>query len=100
MENHAILEYKFYRDQMEYECLCVFDLFDLVEREHQMGLKIFKELAVMIGQRLKDTNDALLKCREDLEKTKLGLSVALVGGCDGEGMTRSGCLRRSCDDFG
>lgn len=37
------------------------DLFDLITREPVLGVKVLKELAAMIGKRLLDTNDELLK---------------------------------------
>ena len=46
------------------------DLFNLIEREPILGSKILKELAIMIGERLKDTNEALLKNKLILNKLK------------------------------
>ena len=37
------------------------DFFNLIAREPSLGSKILKELAIMIGDRLKETNEALLK---------------------------------------
>lgn len=48
------------------------DLFDLTMREPVMGSKIFKELAILIGERLKDTNSALLTTRRELDKEHKG----------------------------
>ena len=46
------------------------DLFNLIDREPTLGSKILKELAIMIGERLKETNEALLKNKFILDKIK------------------------------
>ncbi len=46
------------------------DLFNLIEKETQIGLKILKELAIMIGERLKETNQSLLNTKLTLVKYK------------------------------
>jgi CRP/FNR family transcriptional regulator, cyclic AMP receptor protein len=44
------------------------DLFNLIDREPALGSKILKELAIMIGERLKETNKTLLKHKYALNK--------------------------------
>lgn len=46
------------------------DLFDFIDRDLAVGVKILKELAKMIGERLKDTNKALLTTRQKCETVK------------------------------
>ena len=46
------------------------DLFNLIDREPVLGSKILKELAIMIGERLKETNEAFLTQRLTLNKLK------------------------------
>lgn len=46
------------------------DLFNLIEREPVLGGKILTELAIMIGERLKETNKALLKYKKLAESAK------------------------------
>lgn len=46
------------------------DLFNLIDREPILGSKILKELAIMIGERLKETNEALLKNMLILNRSK------------------------------
>lgn len=46
------------------------DLFDFIDRDLAVGVKILKELAKMIGERLKDTNKALLSTRMQCDQYK------------------------------
>lgn len=46
------------------------DLFNLIEKEEKLGLKILKELAIMIGERLKETNQSLLNAKLTIAKYK------------------------------
>jgi CRP-like cAMP-binding protein len=48
------------------------DLFNLIDREPILGSKILKQLAIMIGERLKETNEALLNNRQFLNKKSSG----------------------------
>lgn len=47
------------------------DLFDLIEREPVLGSKILKELAIMTGERLRETNKTLLYYKR-LAEAKIG----------------------------
>ncbi len=47
------------------------DLLELIERKPRLGNKMLFQLALMIGDRLKRTNDDLQSSRDQLEKSKL-----------------------------
>ncbi|MFC1504516.1 cyclic nucleotide-binding domain-containing protein [Spirochaetota bacterium] len=44
------------------------DLFDIIEREPHLGSKILIELAKMLGDRLTESNTALLALKKEMEK--------------------------------